>query len=203
MGSHTRGKKIADELAIHVLYNCKGSGGLKPCLLCSNVFNKLEVRDIVNLDTSNLAVHHTEHDSSKLLPTTSGYLASIVRRLKRASTTLNKGQWEEIQTRLGWNYDDMLESRLLLAPPHTVLCLDWMHTIFVKGCFNVHVGCLMWALGRYFKYETLHAYASKWKWPGRFSKIAKDVFCPQRAKSSWEAGHLKCSASEGLCMLPV
>eukprot|EP00971_Amphidinium_carterae_P325170 6455300-Amphidinium_carterae.2 len=33
------GIKIADEAALHAAFGCKGSGGLKPCMLCQNVFN--------------------------------------------------------------------------------------------------------------------------------------------------------------------
>ena len=35
---------IADEVALHFMYMCKGSGGLKVCLLCQNVFNAKVVR---------------------------------------------------------------------------------------------------------------------------------------------------------------
>ena len=200
--------QIADECAIHSLYNCKGSSGIKPCLLCNNVFAAREVRNIVEADVSGKSVHHTEHDLSKLKPVTSGWLDAIVRRLTNGRAQLNKGDFKELQTRLGWNYDSQLSYRLRLAPPHKYVCFDWMHTLFVNGVFNVHVGCLMWALRPPrkqdgFTYARLHAYSQQWKWPGRMSKVAKDVFCPKRAQSSWEAGRLKCSASEGLCMLPV
>ena len=31
---------LGDEAALHLLFNCKGAGGLKPCFLCANIFNK-------------------------------------------------------------------------------------------------------------------------------------------------------------------
>ena len=37
--------RIADEDAIHRLVGCKGASGIKPCLMCCNVFLKGEVRD--------------------------------------------------------------------------------------------------------------------------------------------------------------
>ena len=35
------GQVIADEAALHMLWGAKGAAGLKPCMLCCNVFNKL------------------------------------------------------------------------------------------------------------------------------------------------------------------
>ena len=76
--------RVADELAVHVLYGCKGQSGIKPCLLCANVFDGKEVRNIVTADQTGLAVHHTEPDSTKLVPMTMGMLDWVVRRLKGA-----------------------------------------------------------------------------------------------------------------------
>ena len=201
--------RVGDELAVHVLYGCKGQGGIKPCLLCANVFDGKEVRNIVTADQTGLAVHHTEPDSTKLMPMTMGMLDWVVRRLKGASHWGDvhgfKGKWQELQVRLGWTWDDHLERRLTVAPPPRVLCIDWMHVIFVTGVFNYHMGCLVWYLGASHgvTYAALDAYARLCKWPGRWNKIGKDVFSTKRATSSWNAGHLKCTASEGLCMLPV
>ena len=60
--------RVADELAVHLLYGGKGSSGIRPCLLCANVFDGKEVRGIVATDQTGLAVHHAEPDSTKLVP---------------------------------------------------------------------------------------------------------------------------------------
>ena len=191
-------------MAIHVLYNCMGSSGIKPCLLCSNVFLGREKRGVVKLDTSGLAVHHTEHDHTKLQATTVGLLGAVVRRLQQGKAELNVGSFKELQTRVGWKLDSGLERRLKIASPPRVVCWDWMHTLFVSGCFNAHVGLLVWHLaGNGVSYKALDARAKRFKWPARFNKVSKDTFCASRAKSSWEAGTLKCPSSEGLCMLPI
>ena len=36
------GGVLADEAALHMAFDCKGSSGLKPCFLCANIFNKDE-----------------------------------------------------------------------------------------------------------------------------------------------------------------
>ena len=197
--------RVADEAAVHVLYGCKGQAGIKPCLLCANVFDGKEVRGIVDADHTGIAVHHTEPDSTKLVPMTMSMLDWVVRRLRGAWNFPFKYQWDELQTRLGWTWDVNLERRITLAPPPHVLCVDWMHVLFVTGVFNYHMGCLVWYLGdsHGVTYKSLDLYVKSCKWPGRWSKIGKDLFSTKRATSSWKAGHLKCTASEGLCMLPV
>eukprot|EP00974_Lingulodinium_polyedra_P015872 1540754-Lingulodinium_polyedra.AAC.1 len=34
------GMFLADEAALHMVFMCKGSSGLKPCMLCQNIFNE-------------------------------------------------------------------------------------------------------------------------------------------------------------------
>lgn len=48
------GGLLADEAALHYAFDCKGAAGLKPCFLCSNIFNQDpdHVRDCVALDPS-------------------------------------------------------------------------------------------------------------------------------------------------------
>ena len=38
------GGVIADEAALHAVYACKGSSGLRPCMLCTNVYNYRNAR---------------------------------------------------------------------------------------------------------------------------------------------------------------
>ena len=50
---------LADEAALHAIYGCKGSSGLKPCLLCTNVFGATNPRGIVSRDPTGRSVDHT------------------------------------------------------------------------------------------------------------------------------------------------
>ena len=201
---------ISDEAALHAIYMCKGSSGLKPCFLCQNIFDyKRNARGIVEGDESGVAQYHCCSDASKLVLHTPDTLSAIVRRLVAAATTMSRADFAELQTRLGWNHTFgslMLNGRLRsLCDPSQHACFDWMHVYFVSGIFNVHAGQLMSALREYgVSYEKLCQYTSEWHWPSRLGVAnAADVFGKRRAKASWEAGTLKATASEGLSLLPV
>ena len=43
---------IADAEALHAIYGCKGTSGLKPCLCCINVYNHNTPRRVVEADRS-------------------------------------------------------------------------------------------------------------------------------------------------------
>ena len=61
------GMVIADEAALHLMFMCKGSSGLKPCMLCANVFNKNDERGVLEHDRTRLAVNHTCSDLDKIV----------------------------------------------------------------------------------------------------------------------------------------
>lgn len=202
---------IADEAAIHALYACKGSSGLKPCLLCQNIFNRNEARGIVEADRSGFSQHHTCHETSKLVLQTPESVRAIIARLNGAHGTMSKVAFNELQTRLGWNYSpggamfDPVVSRLVM--PSQVVLYDYMHVFFVGGVFNVHVGKLMRALKPHgITHRMLNAYVVEWRWPLVFETkftAASGPFTDKRAASSWEAGSLKATASECLALAPV
>ena len=164
------GMLLADEAALHAVYNCKGAGGLKPCLLCQNIFSAKSVRDVAGNDRSGWAQPHTVWDSCKLVPHTSATLAALRRRLQTASNTLSKADMDEVETRLGWNWDEHSplanpEVMAHLDPPSRCT-YDWMHVFFVGGIFCVHVGLMMWRLKPFgITYATLQAYMLPWRWP--------------------------------------
>ena len=62
---------IADEAALHGIYVCKGSGGLKPCMLCANVFNQKNERGVLQHDPTGMSQDHCCSDSSQLILHTS------------------------------------------------------------------------------------------------------------------------------------
>lgn len=154
---------IADESALHGMYVCKGAGGLKPCMLCQNVFNTNETRGIVDSSVAGWAVTHDCDDSSKLVLHTSGTIRAVVRRLTAARGTIKKEDFDELQVRLGWSFVPgslLLDARLLNLADPTIHCVfDWMHVFFVQGIFNIHVGLLVKELRPHrISYGTLHEY---------------------------------------------
>ena len=140
---------VADEGALHAFYACKGSAGLKPCLLCTNVYQASSVRDVVARDATGVSVSHTCSDVSLLKLHTSATVAAVLRALAHlAAQPKSKGKLEELETCLGWRHDPgaLLSDGWLLPRMHPgATCIfDWMHVIFVNGIFGAAVGQLMW-----------------------------------------------------------
>lgn len=203
------GVVLADEAALHCCYACKGSSGLKPCMLCTNIFNRIHRPGIITGDATGLAQTHTCHDSSKLQLHTTHTMNEVIRRLVAAVGTMSNAAFNELQTRLGWNYwtnGVMLDARTRsIVDPTEHSMYDWMHCFFVNGVFNVHVGRMMVALKLHgVTYAVLHTYLACWVWPKRVgTSSGTNVCCPKRADASWKDGTLKCTASEGLSLVPV
>ena len=198
---------IADEAALHMMYMCKGSGGLKPCMLCANIFNDSNERDVLKHDHTGLAQSHTCPDFNKIVLHTNATVRETIRRLEEGARHLTKGAFEELERRLGWNYTPgslVLEPRILdICDPVRVVLYDWMHVFFVNGVFNAHVGLLMRRLKPHgITYDMLKQYTEPWKAPKQFTD-ANEVLSTKRAQSSWKAEVLKASASESLSLMPV
>ena len=160
---------------------------------------------MVASDDTGMAVNHTEVDHRKLIPATPEFLEKLLDRLEAGSTQMTVTNFNELQTRLGWNYDPAMRDRLRRVQPTSTVCFDWMHCIFVSGIFQIHMGVMMKVLKQAgITHQTLEQYVSQWGWPGRMTKLSpSSVFEAKRAKSSWDAEVLKCSASEGLSLVPV
>lgn len=203
------GMLIADEAALHAALACKGSSGLKPCMLCGNVFNRRSVRQILENDKSGMAVLHDCDDMNKCMRHTMESLAAIVATLRQSAGEMSNKDFQELQTRLGWNYEPaglMFSERwrTLVSPP-SVCTFDWMHIFFVNGIFNAHAGLLLREMRtRKVTPDMLHQYCSEWRWPAAVgSASGADVFGPKRVRSSLESSSLKAGASEGLSLWPV
>ena len=88
---------IADELALHCFYMCKGSSGLKPCMLCANVFNRNNTREVLQHDRTGVAIDHCCSDSSKIVLHTSDTIRALIRRLAAAEPAMGKVAFEKLQ----------------------------------------------------------------------------------------------------------
>ena len=204
------GMMLADEAALHAAYQFKGASGLKNCALCSNVFNWRSARDAVAADRSGIARYHTCCEIRDLRLHSLATLTAIANRLSAAAAAgMSQRNLAELETRLGFNYvpDGIMQDNLLrpLADPSVHLIYDTMHIYYVNGVFNNHVGRLVEALKPHgVTYATLRVYVSKWTWPTHVKKASlTDAFEGKRAKSSWDDGVFKCTASEALSLMPV
>ena len=200
---------LADEAALHLGYCCKGASGLKCCLLCANIFNYKVRRDIVELDATGIAQHHTTHDASKLKLHTPASITAILRQLQNSHGTISKRAFEELETTLGWNYSPHGVLWNPIAKPHIEpsekATFDWMHIIFVHGIFGVHMGQVMWRLKEEgVSYAKIHEFLQTLSWPRQHGKnCGKDTCIPKRARSCWDSVVFKCTASEGLSLIPI
>ena len=93
------GVALSDELALHMFYMCKGASGLKCCCLCTNVFDASTERSSVRSDP--WAVLHTCSDFTRFKLHTPASIDAVAKRLREASTTMNKRQFGQLQTVLG------------------------------------------------------------------------------------------------------
>ena len=121
---------------------------------------------------------------------------------------MGKTNFAELETKLGWNYvpESVIfqPNGMRLCDPTQCVVFDWMHVFFVSGIFNTHAGLMMWTLKEYgITYGMLETYLAQWHWPAYIGKGDCEVFDPKRAKSNWDAGTLKATASEGLSVLPI
>eukprot|EP00971_Amphidinium_carterae_P239319 4751070-Amphidinium_carterae.1 len=189
--------KLADEGALHQAFGCKGASGLKPCMLCNNIFNSKTGRDIEFADET-WAQSHTScllegHELSKCQLHSEATVAAVFKRLRSAREDgISARDFEDLQTKLGWSLIDgniMQDEQLFgtLKVTEQVMC-DWMHILFVGGVFNVHMRVMMLELkGHGVTYETLHAYINLWTWPARVGSLTGKQCCSAKhASSSWK-----------------
>ena len=199
---------IADESALHGMLGCKGSSGLKMCCQCQNTFLLRYVTDRVALRAAG-GVLHTCGDISMIVMQTDAAICAIVDRSRAQKPLMGAGDFGELETRLGWNHIEggLLQQEPLrrIFKPYTHVSFDFMHILYVNGCFNLQCGLFFHAIKPFgITDTTIHEYVSQWNWPGFSAKISgSDAFTPPRFKSC-KGGHpLSVSASEGLSLTPV
>ena len=200
---------IADESAQHVLFSAKGAGGLKPCMLCANVFNtRLRQESIAVADRTGWSANHDCDDASRFVPHTKDTINEIIRRLSAPMTATAR---RAMETDLGFNYEAaglMLDDRMLQhAHPVDTCLFDWMHVFLVSGIFNVATLHIFEAMGSFgITWEVVRNFVGSWQLPSsiREHKV-EEIFCPKRIAKSREATpqSLKCTASEALSVLPI
>ena len=201
---------LGDESALHSLWQCKGSGGVRPCVQCFNIINK-NALIAEALEPGSTAKDFTEVSSlGQCVLQTRARILHIVDELKDSRATMTKGKLKERETRLGWNdtkYNMLHGDRLRpMLDPTAQICFDWAHNI-LQGIWQVVVFHLLFELkGSGISAAHVFNWVEKCRWPKRISSSSVtgvDMFSPKRADSSWKAGYWKCSSGEALSMTPV
>ena len=140
---------------------------------------------------------------------TTDVLKRMFRRLADASPVMTKGNFQELETRLGWNFcpKGMLHHHMwgeLVCPVRHGL-FDPMHIFFTGGVFNTHVALLIKVIKSCgYDQKFLDGYLSKWNPPKAFQSLwIKDVFDERMYANHIREATLKATASECLSVLPV
>ena len=202
------GPIIADESALHGIYSCKGAAGLKPCMLCCNLFNlRFRRAGIEAVDVDKWVVFHDHHDASDLVLQTRETLQTIIGRL---SAPMSKTDRATLETHLGWNHnpDGLMADPVFreLASPIDHCLFDWMHVFLVSGVWNTAAFMMLTAFQSFgILIPMIAAYTEAWYLPGLRAKHGDctTVFSAERWKSSKAANHIKCTASEALSCLQI
>ena len=83
--------------------------------------------------------------------------------------------------------------------------VDWMHTLFVSGVFNIIAHLFADALKPFGGYQRYADYLQPWQWPktkGSTTQLRK-ICSPKRIESNNKAGKMKGSASELLSVYSI
>ena len=135
---------LGDESALHAVWRCKGSGGVKCCLQCMNILNN-NILLSQHLEGAVLLKEFTQVRSLEgCVKHSKATILSIVDRLQDASQEVERGRLQkykltQMETDLGWNH---CRHNLLLHPtlrqvvdPTAQNCYDWCHNI-LQGMFQ-------------------------------------------------------------------
>ena len=194
---------VQDGAAHKMTFHHKGDAGAKHCLLCKNVFSS----------TSSIADEDGTHPlCSNVIKYNMLDLASSA-ELRRAALKIRDhkaidppGIFKLRQMALGFTdvpYSMLTDPALDdIVFPSDQLMHDYMHGVFVGGCWSVVMNLFLEALrldGVADVYEMFYDYIALWTPPMRVKAArAQDVFLPRRRKGNVKAGHFKCQASEAL-----
>ncbi len=199
---------LQDGGAHKLVWGCNGDAGTKLCMLCLNLI--AELSGLVDVDGSDILVCNLCQEAQLQFATDADIRGSIS-RLERYKVIESKGDFALWQQAIGFNYLEhgMLTDKSLedIVFPASQYCHDWMHCIFAGGIFNVVIFlCLMAAKEEATNvWEILHGYTLKFTWPKavNFCPDKNDNLSKARVKAHVKAKLFKCTASDGLSLLPV
>ena len=203
------GMFVQDGAAHKSVWHCKGDAGTKPCMLCLNLYT--EKSELVGDDEEHLLTCTLVHEAELHFASDADVRGSV-HRLAARRLTDNAWTFELRQQAAGFRYEQhsMLLDQSLdeLVHPVSQFVHDWMHAIMVHGVMNTTVYLFLEAFiadGTKDVHKMLHGYLALWSWPSRISgsMSLKDIVSPKRASSSRKAKLFKCTASDGLSLLPV
>ena len=197
------GMFLQDGGAMKQAYLSKGDGGSRPCMLCANLYSgrtfpsckyKLFTNDFLSMDG---LVYCSDDD-----------VFASIDKLQRQEGILNQSEFKLLQQAYGYTYNKhSLLADMSCRPfvkPITNYCHDWMHCIFAGGLMQETMHLWLQAIAPSMDvYANLEKYMALWCQPKSKALRLEMLFTPKRKTSNHQASTFKCSASEGLAMLPI
>ena len=202
------GVVIQDGGAHKAVWQCRGDGASKFCILCKNLFthdsNVAQEDGTRLLRCNQIKLHDLEASTDTELRNNARYLEGMYGRLSREEFT-------HLQQAVGLTYAKhgvLLDRSLddLLQITH-VFMHDQMHALFVDGVVNMTVYLCFEEfvkVGQTGIYESFAEFIRNWKWPGRLhGDHLSDIFTSDRRDKHRKAQHIKCQASDMLSLMGV
>ena len=202
------GGLLADELALHLMWQCKGAQGTKMCLLCLDVYNTAWIG--AGADPDILTYDKVFTEGQCRLHTAATH-AEVLRRLGVHKGTLTQDAFKNKESELGFthsSYNLLTDPRLVgivNAVDHTLF--DWAHCV-LQGVLGILVYIYLLALSPALSrasFVQFGEYMQSWTWPRRLESraVGKDVFSSKRMTSHVDAKRVKFTMSEALSFIPV
>lgn len=202
------GVVLQDGGAHKAVWQARGDGASKFCMLCKNMFTA-DSR-VVDEDGSAM-LRCNEIHLDELVASTDHELRTNARYLERMSRTLSNDEFVLLQQALGLTFAKrgLLLDRALdrLVNPTEVFMHDNMHALFVDGVVNLVIYLTFEefiSAGLNGVWESFSEFLANWAFPGRFHATHLDaIFNADRKDKHRKAQHLKCQASDLLTILGV
>ena len=199
---------IQDGGAHKAVWQSRGDGASKFCLLCKNMFT--DMSNVVDEDGTHLlrcnviSLDELEASTDKELRNNARYLETMVHNTGPAD-------FVQLQQAIGLTYapHGLLLDRYLdrLVDPTEVYMHDPMHALFVDGVVNLTVYLcfeMFIRAGQTRVYESFSTYLSHWVYPERLhADHLSDIFTTDRRDKHRKACHIKCQASDMLSVCGV
>ena len=200
------GTVLQDGGAHKAVWQARGDGASKFCMLCKNLFTNDST--VVDEDGRRL-LKCDQIKLDELEASTDAELRTNARYLEQESAMLSPDEFNLLQQALGLTYAKygLLLDRSLdrIVKPTEVYMHDYMHALYVDGALNLVIYLCFEAFiasGETGVYESFSDYVSKWKFPGRLHAYhLEDIFTTERRDKHRKAKHIKCQASGLLSLL--
>ena len=217
-GTHYRlfvklGMLLCDGGAHQALWSAALHGGHKLCMLCSNVYSRKS--GLSDEAGAEVLVCNGECFTTEDCDLMSNQ--EMFESYDRVTATWESHVFEYVKkahsTAAGYRYEPHglmahVPLRYRVLRPREQFCHDVAHCVFVGGAFGL---TLFLVLETIFKggvsgvYKAVYSFLDGWSWPqaAGWDTSIKEVFAPERVKSSREARTIKCSGGDALSLYSV